>query len=154
MSSEPAPSEPTSDIPARPERAIFKMPATAILAALFAMLCATPFAWSGPLFLTVYLLPIGFIVWVVRSRTSADVEGLTVRRVFGARFLPWSELKGLSITERSKVRAVLADDGIIALLFVRTRHLPLLALVSGGRIADPLGEPSTSGDDEDAEHEE
>jgi hypothetical protein len=35
------------------------------------------------------------------------------------------------------VLAVREDDTSVALPFVRTRHLPALALVSGGRLDDP-----------------
>lgn len=116
---------------------MFRVQRTAILAALLAMVCATPFAFGAPGLGVIYLLPIGFIVWVLRTSTVADAEGLTVRTVLGRRFIPWAALKGLTITGRSTVRAVLADGGEISLPSVRARHLPALALVSGGHIADP-----------------
>jgi hypothetical protein len=86
----------------------------------------------------IFLVPIGLIVWVLRYRTTADAAGLTVRRVLTRRALPWSSLKGLRLTKRAGVRAVLTDDTEVALPAVRTRHLPALALVSGGRLNDPL----------------
>ncbi|MGH3948054.1 MAG: PH domain-containing protein [Pseudonocardiaceae bacterium] len=119
------------------ERAVFRVQRTVVLAALLAMVCAVPFAFGAPGLAVIYLLPIGYIVWVLRTRTVADVEGLTVRTVFTQRFLPWAALKGLAITRRSKVRAVLADGGEVTLPSVRARHLPALALVSRGRITDP-----------------
>jgi hypothetical protein len=39
------------------------------------------------------------------------------------------------------VRAVLRDGDQVALPNVRTGDVPALALVSGGRLADPRGEP-------------
>lgn len=139
-----APAEQAPNGPARPERAIFRMPQVAILAALFAMICATPFAWAAPGLLAVYLLPIAFIVWVVRTRTTADTAGLEVRTALGGRKLAWAELKGLSITERAKIRAVLTDGTEVPLPFVRPRHLSVLALVSGGRITDPMAAPKVT----------
>lgn len=135
----------------RPPRAMFRMPQVAIMAALFAMLCATPFAWAAPGLAAVYLLPIAFIVWVVRTRTVADASGLSVRTMFGERELPWSEIKGLALTPRAKVRAVLSDGSEAALPFVRPRHLPVLAVVSQGRISDPLA--ATAGGEGDADQE-
>jgi len=58
--------------------------------------------------------------------------------VLTKRALPWSSLKGLRLTKRAEVRAVLTDDTEVALPAVRTRHLSALALISGGRLDDPL----------------
>ncbi|MGH3467538.1 MAG: hypothetical protein ACRDQF_07390, partial [Thermocrispum sp.] len=62
------------------------------------------------------------------------------------------DLTGLVITSRAKVRAVVGGqdaaghDEQVALPGVRTRHLPVLAAFSGGRIADPTKEPSEPSD--------
>jgi hypothetical protein len=121
-----------------PTRLVFRTPAVAVLAALLLAMGATPFAVGAPGFTLIYLVPLGLIVWVVRTRTTADGEGLAVRRVFTSRSLPWSSLKGLRLTKRSGVHAVLTDDTEVALPSVRTRHLSALALVSRGRLDDPL----------------
>jgi hypothetical protein len=121
-----------------PSRLLFRVPATAVLAALLLAVAAVPFAFGAPGFYVIFLVPIGLIVWVLRYRTTADAAGLTVRRVLTRRALPWSSLKGLRLTKRAGVRAVLTDDTEVALPAVRTRHLPALALVSGGRLNDPL----------------
>lgn len=149
---ETAPERPDGEQTARRPKAIFKMPRTAILAAVFAMFCGAPFALSAPWTLTVYLLPIGFIVWVVRTSTTADSTGLHVRTVTSARSVAWSELKGIAIGENSKARAVLTDGSEVKLPSVRTRHLPLLSLVSGGIVPDPTAQPlpSPEGDQDDA----
>jgi len=119
---------------------VFRTPSVAVLAALLLALCATPFAVGAPGFYLIYLVPLGLIVWVLRTRTTADGDGLAVRRVFTSRSLPWSSLKGFRLTKRAGVHAVLTDDTEIALPSVRTRHLTALALVSGGRLDDPLAD--------------
>lgn len=124
------------------------MPGAAIFAAAFVMFCATPLAWSSWWLTPIYLLPLGYIVWLVRTRTVADADGLVARTVFGSRRLPWSELKGLTITSRAEVRAVLTDGSEVRLPTVRTRHLPVLAYVSGGHLTDPFAEP-----DDEADHQ-
>lgn len=120
------------------------MPRVAVLAAFLAMITGTPFAWSSPYLATVYLLPLGFIVWVWRNQTEVDVDTVTARTTFGKRVMRWDELHGLALTRRARVQAVLADDTRVPLPGVRTRHLPVLAAFSGGRIADPssTGVPS------------
>ncbi|MPY80943.1 MAG: PH domain-containing protein [Actinophytocola sp.] len=129
------------------------MPGATIFAAVFVMISATPFAWSSFWLAPVYLLPIGYIVWVVRTRTVADADGLTARTLFSSRWLAWSELKGLTITSRSEVRAVLTDDSEVRLPTVRTRHLPVLAYVSGGHVTDPTQAEPTEEQSEDAADE-
>lgn len=124
--------------------AVMRTPKVAILAPLVVMICATPIAMTIPALSVIYLIPIAVIVWLLRRQTTADSAGITVRTTFGKRFLSWSALSGLSLTRRSTVRAVLGDGSEAALPSVRTRHLPVLALVSGGRIHDPTGS-STAG---------
>ena len=125
-----------------PSKLLFRVPATAVLAALLLAVAAIPFAFAAPGFYVIFLVPIGLIVWILRYRTTADADGLTVRRALTKRALPWSSLKGLRLTKRAGVRAVLKDDTEVALPAVRTRHLPALALISGGRLADPLASVS------------
>ncbi|MBN6033727.1 PH domain-containing protein [Amycolatopsis sp. 195334CR] len=130
---------PQDNAPTAP-KAIFRVPGTAILAVLFLAVCVTPVAFTLPGLQVLYLVPLALGAWVLRTRTTADGDGLTVRTVFGKRVLPWASMKGLSLTEKSKVVAVLGDDTRVALPAVRTRHLPVLSLVSGGRLDDPSGQ--------------
>ncbi|HET9140592.1 PH domain-containing protein [Actinophytocola sp.] len=133
--------------PQVPSRLVFRVPGTAVLAALLLAVGATPFAFGAPGLYIIYVIPVALIVWVLRVRTTASPDGLTVRHVFTSRALPWSTLKGLRLTRRSGVRAVLRDDTEVALPNVRTRHLSALALISGGRLDDPLAaSPHGSGD--------
>ncbi|WP_312868848.1 PH domain-containing protein [Amycolatopsis pithecellobii] len=121
-------------------KATFRVPLIALLAIFGLMVCLAPTAFADvPGLWALYVVPLGLIVFVVRTRTVATPQGLAVRTVFGHRDLPWEALKGLSISKRAKVRAVLTDDSTIPLPSVRTRHLPVLALVSGGRLKDPTG---------------
>jgi hypothetical protein len=126
-----------------PNRLVFRVPAIAVLGALLLAAGATPFAFGAPGLVAIYIVPLAMIVWVLRTRTTADAAGLAVRRVFTGRTLPWSTLKGLRLTKRATVRAVLTDDTEVALPAVRVRHLPALALISGGRLDDPTSEITT-----------
>ncbi|MBM7772749.1 hypothetical protein JOD54_002953 [Actinokineospora baliensis] len=130
-----------------PSRLVFRIPGVAVLAALLFAVCATPFAFAAPGLFLVYVIPIAVVVWVLRVRTVADADGLVVREVVSSRPLPWNLLKGLRLSERGKVSAVLFDDTEVALPQVRVRHLPALALVSGGRLTDPTEAPAPEGED-------
>jgi hypothetical protein len=124
---------------ARQPRAIFKIPSTALLAIAFLVMCMTPVALGEvPWLWVIYVFPLALLFFVLRTRTVADQNGLSVHTMFGHRDIPWSALKGLALT-KAKVRAVLTDDSQITLPTVRTRHLPVLSIVSGGRLEDPTG---------------
>ncbi len=120
-----------------PDRLVFRIPGTAVLGALLLAVTATPFAFAASWLFLVYLVPIAVIVWVLRLRTVADADGLVARTLFGHHELRWGDIRALRVSERSWVRAVLDDDREQTLPTVRTRHLPALALISGGRLDDP-----------------
>jgi hypothetical protein len=137
--SEPREVEPESP-PGVPERLVFRTPGSALLAAALAAVCAVPFAFAAPGLVAIFVVPLAYAVWVVRVRTVADTQGLTVRRLVGGDTLPWSSLSGLRLTQRGAVRAVRTDGTEVALPSVRTRHLSALSLVSAGHLADPMAE--------------
>jgi len=120
-------------------KAVFRVPRTSFMAIALLTLCVTPIALGEiPYLQWLYVFPIALAVFVVRHRTVATRSGLAVRTVFGHRDIPWSALKGLAI-KKSRVLAVLQDDTKVPLPTVRTRHLPVLSLVSEGLVADPSG---------------
>ncbi len=110
-----------------------------ILGAVAIAFCAIPFAFGAPWFWLVYLVPLAMVVWVLRTRTTADAEALTVRRVLRRRRVPWAEISSLRLSDKSGVRAVLTGGSEVTLPAVRVRDLPLLAAASGGRLPDPGG---------------
>jgi hypothetical protein len=117
------------------ERAVFRIPPLAILGAVLLAVCATPAAFGAPWFWLVYLLPVAVVVWVLRVRTVADADGLTVRRLVGSRRVPWSEIRSLHLRDKGGVRAVLTDGAELPLPSVRVRDLPQLAAASGGHLS-------------------
>jgi hypothetical protein len=120
-------------------KAVFRIPRTSFLAIALLTICVTPIALGEiPYLQWLYVFPIALAVFVIRTRTVATREGLATRTMFGHREVPWSALKGLAIT-KSRVQAVLEDDTKVPLPTVRTRHLPVLSLVSEGLVADPSG---------------
>jgi hypothetical protein len=142
-----------------PSRLVFRIPATAVLGALLFAVTATPFAWAAPGLFVIYVVPIVAIAWIVRVRTTADQEKLVARTLFGRHVVAWSDVRAFRVSERSWVRAVVDDGKELPLPTVRTRHLPALSLISGGRLedpteapeAEPVPVPATEPRDEDAE---
>lgn len=124
-----------------PARLVFRIPANAVLGALLLAVAAIPFAFAAPWLFLVFLVPIGASYWVLRLRTVADAGGLVARTLFGRHELAWNDIRALRVSERSWVRAVLDDDREQVLPTVRVRHLPALALISGGRLDDPTEPP-------------
>ena len=130
---------------------MFRVPRLAYLVIIFLAAGVWPIAlyggddgsgYASPARLTPLLLlfavPVIAIVFIARTATIVDADGITVRAAFGARRLRWDEIRGLSVTGRS-VYAVLAD-GSVRLPCVGVPNLAAIARASDGRlpkIADP-----------------
>jgi hypothetical protein len=125
-----------------PQRLVFRIPATAVLGALLFAITATPFAWAAPGLAVIYVIPLAAVYWVLRVRTTADRERIVARTLFGRHVLAWADVRALKVSERSWVRAVDEHGKELPLPNVRTRHLPALALISGGRLDDPTEPPA------------
>lgn len=135
---EPARAEPAPAGLVMPKRLVFRVPGTAYVAVLFFVMCASSVALVSRWFALIYLVPLAMAFWIMRTRTEVDADRIVVRRVLTRTTLPWSKVKSLRLSEKGWVRAVRTDSGAeIALPTVRTRHLPALSLISGGRISDP-----------------
>jgi hypothetical protein len=128
----------TPPVTDQPVVAVFRPARLSILGVLLLAVCVTPVAFGAPFFWLVYLLPLGAIAWVLRVRTVADAEALTVRRILGTRRVRWAEISSLRLRDKATVRAVLTDGAELPLPSVHVRDLPQLAAASGGRLA--LGE--------------
>jgi PH (Pleckstrin Homology) domain-containing protein len=141
-------------VPQLPSRLVFRIPSTAVLGALLFAITATPFAWAAPGLFVVYVVPVFAIAWILRVRTTADGERLVARTLFGRRVLPWADVRALKVSERSWVRAVDEAGKELPLPNVRTRHLPALSLISGGRLDDPTEAPAEAPEEEPEESRE
>ena len=121
--------------PAAP--AVFRISPLVFGFAVALAICATPFAFGAPYLWLVYLLPLGVAVWALLTKTVVDGEAVTVRRLTGARRVPWTEIGSLRLRDQTRVVAVLGDGGELPLPAVHVRDLPRLAAASGGRLPDP-----------------
>ena len=125
--------------PAKAKRAVFRIPGAAILAIGLFTFGLTPVAWTVPGMLALYAIPVALLYWVLRVRTTATPEGLTVRTLFGRGEVSWSDLKGVTVTNKGKVYAVTTAGAEMLLPTVRSNNIPALSLISDGRLPDPTG---------------
>ncbi len=131
------------------DRRTFRLPALAYLIVLFLLFCTAPLAFAGdgseearaalgPRALLL-LLPVFAAAFIARTRTVVDENGVSVRALFGTRHLPWTEMRGLSVTGRS-VYAV-SRDGSVRLPCVRISDLAAVTKASGGKLPE-VAEPT------------
>ncbi|GLY53970.1 PH domain-containing protein [Lentzea sp. NBRC 102530] len=118
------------------KKLVFRIPATALLAAALIVICVTPVAWVAPGLQALYLLPLAYAYWVLRNRTTVTEEEIVARGVFGTTTLKWTEVKSIRLVQKGWLRAVKTDDSEVTLPAVRFMHLPALSVVSGGRVPD------------------
>ncbi len=116
----------------------FRRPLTALIGVFGLVVGMTPVAWGAPGLQVLYLVPLGIAIWLVRTRTVVGPDTVVAHRVLGSQRIPWANVKGLRMDDRSRVRAVLRGGEEVALPAVRARDLSLLAAASGGRLPDPL----------------
>ena len=112
---------------------VFRLPRTAYLPVLLLAIGVTVLV-QHPLAIVAYLIPIVAAVYVARTATIVDADGISVRALFGQTRLPWDRVRGLSVTGRN-VYAV-TPDGAVRLPCVRLSDLAAVAAASDGRLPD------------------
>ncbi len=93
--------------------------------------CVTPVV-QHPWAALVYLVPVAAAVFIARTATFVDEDGITVRALLGRRSLRWAEVRGLSVSGRS-VYAVSADAAL-RLPCVRVSDLAAVSAASGSHL--------------------
>ncbi len=119
---------------ARPDRAVFRLPASAVFIPLLLFIVTTPLATAGPYTLPLYLLPCYGVFYVFWTRTTADAHSITARLPLGRRRIVWADLDGFEFAGSRWAVAVGHDGRRTRLPMIRPRDLPRLAEVSGGRL--------------------
>jgi hypothetical protein len=114
-----------------------RMSRTALLPVFVLLVCALPLAAAatwGPLAL---LVPLVAAAWVLRVGVDIDDEAITARSLVGSRRVPWTELAGIRVGDRSALWLVTSGGTEVKLPVLRARDLPRVAALSGGRIDVP-----------------
>ncbi|HHU68147.1 MAG TPA: PH domain-containing protein [Corynebacterium sp.] len=103
---------------------------------------------SAPLYLGwLLLIPLAFILWVVRARTVVDERGVDIRYAFrGGRTVRWEDVAGVGF-KGSRALLTTRDGAEHAMPGVTFNSLPQLAAASRGRIPDVLTAAQEAADD-------
>jgi hypothetical protein len=83
------------------------------------------------------VIPILLSALVIRLRTVADQNGVTVRTLLGTQAVRWDDIDGLRFNKSSWARAQLKSGGELRLPAVTFATLPLLTEASAGRVPNP-----------------
>jgi hypothetical protein len=93
------------------------------------------FTW--PATAPLLIIPVVLSALIIRLRTQADRDGVTVRNLLGSRTVRWEDIDGLRFSRGSWARAELKSGGELRLPAVTFATLPLLTEASGGRVPNP-----------------
>ena len=83
------------------------------------------------------IVPVVLSALIVRLRTIADAEGVTVRTLLGSRTVRWDDIEGLRFHRGSWARARLKNGDELRLPAVTFATLPQLTEASSGRVPNP-----------------
>jgi hypothetical protein len=83
------------------------------------------------------VIPVVLSALIVRLRTVADGQGVTVRTLLGSRTVRWDDIEGLRFHRGSSARARLKSGEELRLPAVSFATLPLLTEASSGRVPNP-----------------
>ena len=115
---------------------MIKHPNSAYLIVAFVALCSTAIVRS-PIQAVIFLIPAAGAVYVWRTATIVDQNGVTAQAVFGSQTVGWDELTGLRLSGKGAVYAVDRAGTQLRLPCVRSTRLTQLIAASDGRIPNP-----------------
>jgi hypothetical protein len=93
------------------------------------------FTW--PVTAPLLIIPVVLSALIIRLRTQADRDGVTVRTLLGSRSVRWQDIDGLRFNKGSWARAQLKNGGTLRLPAVTFATLPKLTEASNGRVPNP-----------------
>ncbi len=114
-----------------------RMSRTNLLPVVLFTLCLLPVALFTPWALLLLVVPLLLALWVLRVGVSIGDDGIGVQSLLGGRRVPWVDVAGIRVGERSRLSLVTTRGTEIRLPVLRARDLPRLAALSGGRIDVP-----------------
>ena len=93
---------------------------------------------AGPTWVSLLLvIPVLLSAFVIRYRTVADRETVTVRTLLGSQTVSWDDIAGLRFGRGSWAYAQLKDGAEVRLPAETFVTLPLLTEASEGRVPNP-----------------
>jgi Bacterial PH domain len=126
----------SSDTPPTPPVVINISPMAHFAVGFFALGLLIPiFTW--PATAPLLIIPVVLSALIIRLRTQADRDGVTVRTLLGSQTARWEDIDGLRFNKGSWARAQLKNGGTLRLPAVTFATLPLLTEASNGRVPNP-----------------
>jgi Bacterial PH domain len=114
-----------------------RMSRTNLLPVVLFTLCLLPVALVTPWALLLLVVPLLLALWVVRVGVTIGDDGIGVQSLLASRLVPWPDVAGLRVGDRSRLWLVTRRGTEIRLPVLRARDLPRLSGLSGGRIDVP-----------------
>nr|WP_207546906.1 PH domain-containing protein [Mycobacterium kubicae] len=116
---------------------VIKVSPMAHLAVGFVLLALLIPVLTWPAALPLLLIPVLLSALIIRLRTVADDQGVTVRTLLGSQAVRWEDIDGLRFHRGSWARAHLKDGTQVRLPAVTFTTLPQLTEASKGRVPNP-----------------
>lgn len=116
---------------------MIKLSPMAHIAVGFVTLCLLVPVTAWPLSAPVLVIPLLLSALIVRLRTVADDQGVTVRTLLGSESVAWDDIDGLRFHRGSWARAHLKNGSELRLPAVTFATLPQLTEASSGRVPNP-----------------
>ncbi|AZZ81589.1 MULTISPECIES: PH domain-containing protein [Gordonia] len=136
-SSDPAASTP-DDSAEIPYPVVFRINRVAYFTVPMVALVVVLLLGASYWFAFLFVAPVALYMWIHRLRTVVTEDGVRAVGALSTTELPWSEIAGLQFPKWSSVRAVRPDGERVKLPAIGFRDLPVLNVVSKGRIPDPF----------------
>ena len=95
---------------------------------------------TWPVTAPLLIIPVLLSALIVRLRTQADGNGVTVRTLLASRSVRWEEIDGLRFRRGSWARAQLKSGRELRLPAVTFATLPQLTQASAGRVPNPYAD--------------
>ncbi len=113
------------------------MSRTALLPVVFLAFCLLPAASASLWLLVLLVVPVVLAAWVLRVGVDLGEDGVTVRSLVAARTVPWAEVSGIRVGERSDLWLVTTAGTQLRMPVLRPRDLPRISALTNGRIPAP-----------------
>lgn len=121
-----------------PAPVVVRISPTAHLAVGFLTLALLSLVLAGPgWFALLLVIPVVLSLAIIRYRTTADRENVTVRTLLRSQTVHWDDIDGLRFGRRSWALARRRDGTELSLPAVTFATLPTLTAASGGRVPNP-----------------
>ena len=118
-------------------RVVIKVSPIAHIAVGFAALGLLIPVLTWPVTAPLLVIPVVLSALVIRLRTVADDQGVTVRTLLGSQSVRWEDIDGLRFNRGSWARARFKSGEELRLPAVTFATLPQLTEASSGRVPNP-----------------